>query len=134
MNHFYHKYILLLLLCYSISFIDNYKLFSSRSPRYSGNKQLTSKISSQSNDIHFIESITYQKVCRICKQEYNPLNNTFNSCIFHKGRYLGAENSKHYGTKSGGKNLGISFFWDCCDEESYDGGGCCRSKHKSYNE
>ena len=75
-----------------------------------------------------------RKVCRICKTEYNPLESNVNSCRFHKGRWMGAENSKHMGTRSGGSNVGLSLFWDCCDEESETGPGCCCGPHKSYDD
>lgn len=47
---------------------------------------------------------------------------------------MGAENSKHYGTKSGDKDKGLSLFWDCCDQTKESGRGCCRGPHISYDE
>jgi len=72
-------------------------------------------------------------VCKVCKKAFNPLENSQNSCQYHKGRWMGAENSKHMGTRSGGQHLGLSLFWDCCEEERRDGPGCCRGMHMSYD-
>ena len=74
------------------------------------------------------------KVCRVCKKQYNVLESNENYCRYHKGRWLGAENSKHMGTRSGGKHVGLSLFWDCCDEECESGPGCCLGPHKSYDD
>lgn len=72
-------------------------------------------------------------LCRICKKQFDPLDNGPASCNYHKGRFSGAENSKHMGTKSGGKFTGLSTFWDCCDLETYEGKGCMFGKHISYD-
>jgi hypothetical protein len=74
------------------------------------------------------------KVCKVCKNLFDPLENTIASCRYHKGRWMGAENSKHMGTRSGGMNVGLSQFWDCCDEECENGPGCALSWHKSYDD
>lgn len=74
------------------------------------------------------------KVCKICKASFDPAKNSEKSCRFHSGRWMGAENSKHLGTRSGGKNVGLSLFWDCCDQEKYDGLGCQFGKHLSYDD
>jgi hypothetical protein len=55
----------------------------------------------------------------------------FIDCI---GRWIGAENSKHAGTRSGGEDKGLSLFWDCCDELDPNGPGCAYGFHKSYDE
>ena len=75
-----------------------------------------------------------QKVCRVCKLSYTDVENTSVSCKFHRGRWSGAENSKHMGTKSGGPNTGLTVFWDCCGEEKATGLGCITGKHKSYDD
>jgi hypothetical protein len=54
--------------------------------------------------------------------------------LFHEGRWMGAENSKHMGTRSGGRDSGLSLFWDCCDEETPNGPGCRLARHKSYDD
>lgn len=71
------------------------------------------------------------KICKLCKQSYTASNLT--NCQYHAGRYIGAENSKHYGTKSGLMS-GLSLFWDCCDGERFDSPGCSRGKHQSYDD
>merc|ERR1712070_770918 len=58
-----------------------------------------------------------QKLCRRCKQLYYEEANTSTSCHYHPGRWMGAEESKHYGTRSGGEKTGLALFWDCCDGE-----------------
>ena len=58
-----------------------------------------------------------KRTCKVCKSSFAPEENFDTSCRFHRGRWIGAENSKHLGKRSGSKeNIGISFFWDCCDE------------------
>ena len=78
--------------------------------------------------------VPIQKLCKICKITYESNNNFPNSCRFHKGKWMGAENSKHMGTRSGGHNKGLSLFWDCCDQEEFHGIGCQFGYHKSYDE
>ena len=39
-------------------------------------------------------------LCRNCKQYYNNNENTKTSCKIHKGKYIGAEASKHAGNNS----------------------------------
>lgn len=74
------------------------------------------------------------QVCRICKVEYNPSENKlFPSCRYHSGKWLGAELSKHYGTKSGDINKGLALFWDCCDAEDINDKGCKIGFHMSYD-
>ena len=73
-------------------------------------------------------------ICRRCKQRFEIENNTPSSCTYHKGRFIGAENSKHFGTRSGGKDQGLSIFWDCCDQTTRDGSGCTTGRHLSYDE
>ena len=75
-----------------------------------------------------------QKVCRVCKLAYVDGENSRISCNFHRGRWIGAENSKHMGTKSGGLNIGLSLFWDCCGEEIINAVGCTSGQHKSYDD
>ena len=75
-----------------------------------------------------------QKLCKVCKATYDPNLNSPRSCCFHKGRWMGAENSKHMGTRSGGKDKGLSLFWDCCDQIDFNGIGCQLGYHTSYDE
>jgi hypothetical protein len=77
-------------------------------------------------------SLDMPKLCRVCKQRYSI--DVINNCRYHSGRWMGAENSKHYGTRSGGKDTGLSLFWDCCDAETPDAVGCCTGKHIGYDE
>ena len=80
-----------------------------------------------------MNEISRTSVCKRCFKSFNPYENSITSCNFHRGRFIGAENSKHMGTKSGGSNTGLSTFWDCCNLESFDGEGCMRGKHISYD-
>lgn len=83
----------------------------------------------------FLSVFKLSRVCRVCKKQYNQqLESNDTSCRYHKGRWLGAENSKHMGTRSGGRHIGLSLFWDCCDEECESGPGCCFGPHKSYDD
>lgn len=84
--------------------------------------------------IQTISSSSIRKVCKVCKQNFLENQNSQTSCKFHAGRWMGAENSKHLGTKSGGANTGLSLFWDCCQEESSSGQGCVSGRHKTYDE
>ena len=72
-----------------------------------------------------------KKVCRICKQTFHTKEKT---CVYHTGRWLGAELSKHYGTRSGGNHTGLALFWDCCDSEDPLNPGCQKGYHKSYDD
>lgn len=74
------------------------------------------------------------KVCKVCKKQYEKSNNSPTACVYHKGKWMGAENSKHMGTRSGGDNVGLSLFWDCCESEDIKGEGCARGFHKSYSD
>ncbi|CAM9668038.1 unnamed protein product [Chrysoparadoxa australica] len=74
------------------------------------------------------------KTCRICKRSYQESSNGPDACHFHKGRWMGAENSKHMGLRSGGKNaMGVSYFWDCCDGTDPNSPGCMKGFHQSYD-
>ena len=92
--------------------------------------------------IHQTCSISISKrICRVCKQSYvineiSTQSKTINEkpCIYHSGRWIGAELSKHYGTRSGGELKGLSLFWDCCDSENPLDPGCRRGVHKSYDD
>jgi hypothetical protein len=75
------------------------------------------------------------KVCRRCKLSFDPSKNGPEACSFHRGRWIGAEISKHLGGRSGSAgNTGLSVFWDCCDAEVYDAPGCMTGRHLSYDE
>ena len=74
--------------------------------------------------------ISRTAVCRRCRKTFEVDKNTPKSCNYHKGRFLGAENSKHTGTKM----QGMSYFWDCCDLEIFEGKGCMTGLHVSYDE
>ena len=37
-------------------------------------------------DLSDTSSISIKKVCRVCKNNYNPFHNTLMSCRFHKGK------------------------------------------------
>jgi hypothetical protein len=73
-----------------------------------------------------------ERLCRICKKVYSM--NSPLACVYHPGRWIGAEMSKHYGTRSGGYNKGLSLFWDCCDSEDVSCQGCKRGYHMSYDD
>ena len=74
------------------------------------------------------------KICKICKKKYFDIENTSISCTFHSGRYIGAELSKHCGTKSGGTNKGLNLSWDCCDQGDPTATGCVKGRHVSYDD
>lgn len=56
------------------------------------------------------------RTCKVCKCEYDPSTNTDKSCRYHSGAWVGEENSNLFGTRSGGTNVGTTFFWNCCEE------------------
>ena len=74
--------------------------------------------------------------CAICKSQFLPSENHDNRCSYHPGRWLGAENAKHFGTHTGpgGVEPGLTLFWDCCSATSYDAPGCCRGRCLTYDE
>lgn len=72
------------------------------------------------------------RLCRVCKQQYSSA--MVDSCRYHSGRWMGAENSKHHGSRSGGGDTGLSLFWDCCDGDGPDAPGCCIGRHRSYED
>ena len=75
------------------------------------------------------------KLCRRCKLQFDPASNGPQACTYHRGRWIGAEISKHLGGRSGSEgNTGLSVFWDCCDAETYDARGCMTGRHLSYDE
>lgn len=71
--------------------------------------------------------------CRVCKEKFNEENRK-NSCRYHRGRFIGAEMSKHLGSRSGGLNKGLVTFWDCCDGDTESAVGCFLGDHISYDE
>ena len=87
---------------------------------------------------------SFTKLCKTCKKRFDPTdNNSVNSCIYHVGRWMGAENSKHFGIKSGAVEckslsdditLGYSYFWDCCKAEDVNDPGCRKGRHISYDD
>ena len=83
---------------------------------------------------HLVSAIQIRRLCKTCKILYSPNENNIQSCQYHNGRYIGAEMSKHYGTKSGGIHTGLSLSWDCCDAEDYNASGCKRGLHVSYDD
>ena len=91
-------------------------------------------VSCLSLSVRKLQPVGRSAICRRCKQRFELQWNTDSSCSFHKGRFIGAENSKHYGTKSGEGDRGLSVFWDCCDQNTRDGPGCMKGKHLSYDE
>ena len=83
---------------------------------------------------HLVSAIQIKRLCKTCKILYSPNENNIQACQYHNGRYIGAEMSKHYGTKSGGIHTGLSLSWDCCDAEDYNAIGCKRGLHVTYDE
>ncbi|CAM9590903.1 unnamed protein product, partial [Discosporangium mesarthrocarpum] len=73
-------------------------------------------------------------VSSVCKSSYSEEENSSSACRFHRGRWMGAERSKHYGTRSGGSLAGLDLFWDCCGATSPDSPGCITARHVSYDE
>jgi len=81
-----------------------------------------------------VHKAVVMRVCRRCKLQYNEAENTDKrACRYHTGRWLGAENSKHVGGRSG-VVTGLSLFWDCCDSEDVHGVGCASGLHLSYDD
>ncbi len=111
--------ILLLLLCYySSAYITR---------RSNALSRVFAALKSQEEQI----PVTY--ICRICKNRFNEENRKSN-CRYHRGRFIGAEMSKHLGSRSGGSNKGLVTFWDCCDGEEESSAGCVFGDHISYDE
>ena len=104
------------------------------SNRFISSDLIVSDAKMNNGEKDFLSVFKLNRVCRVCKKQYNQLESDETSCRFHKGRWLGAENSKHMGTRSGGTHVGLSLFWDCCDEECESGPGCCFGRHKSYDD
>ena len=79
-----------------------------------------------------LQLVPVKKLCRTCKKEFDPLDKA-DVCLYHSGRYLGAERSKHFG-KSGLEFRGVDYFWDCCDKLAPSDPGCCVGRHQSYDD
>jgi murein DD-endopeptidase MepM/ murein hydrolase activator NlpD len=73
------------------------------------------------------------RTCRVCQQGFRPRDNHAAACHFHPGPWLGVENAKLHGTRSGGEHTGVSHFWDCCGAEEQSCSGCCRARHQTYD-
>ena len=73
-------------------------------------------------------------LCKNCKQYYYKNQNTNRSCKVHKGKFIGAELSKHVGTRSGGLDKGLALFWDCCNATDPLALGCHTYYHISYDD
>ena len=84
--------------------------------------------------LHQCISIKLTKTCKNCRSTYISTDNNILSCRVHKGRFIGAEASKHSGTRSGGDNKGLLVFWDCCDAYDPLAPGCCSYYHVSYDD
>lgn len=67
------------------------------------------------------------RVCRVCKQLYDPAQNGPDSCLHHTamftGRLLRVEPTD---------TSDLGFFYDCCGATSVDAPGCTRSYHQPY--
>ena len=70
--------------------------------------------------------------CRVCRQPFLPSENHCSHCRFHPGRWMGAENAKHFGTHTGAP--GITLFWDCCEGMTFDAPGCRVGRCYTYDE
>lgn len=66
---------------------------------------------------HVTQMSAELRVCRVCKQTYTAATNGPRACRYHSGRWMGAENSKHYGGGPASASTpyprGVSHFWDC---------------------
>ena len=74
---------------------------------------------------------TTPRLCRVCKTYFD--SESADQCLFHNGRFIGAENAKHHGT-SCKENSGLSLFWDCCNAPDPASPGCVKGRHKSFDE
>lgn len=73
------------------------------------------------------------RVCRVCKRGYVAAENHSAACRFHTARWMGAENSKHFGRVREGEG-GTAYFYDCCDAEEQGAEGCATGFHKGYDD
>uniref|UniRef100_A0A7S1TIL7 Uncharacterized protein n=1 Tax=Compsopogon caeruleus TaxID=31354 RepID=A0A7S1TIL7_9RHOD len=69
------------------------------------------------------------RVCRLCKGQYDPGQNTGRSCRRHSGYYSGRLNRVNDVDTSD-----LEYFWNCCGEESKHAHGCEWGHHVSYDE
>jgi hypothetical protein len=69
------------------------------------------------------------RVCKVCKQKYNPTENSPQSCRRHPGFYSGRLNRVEATDTSG-----LEYFWDCCGATAKDAPPCEAGLHRSYDE
>ena len=69
------------------------------------------------------------RVCRVCKQQFDPAENNAMACHHHttvfSGRLLRVEPTE---------TSDIGFFYDCCGATDVNAPGCHRDFHRTYDE
>mmetsp|Transcript_14456 Transcript_14456/g.38676 ORF Transcript_14456/g.38676 Transcript_14456/m.38676 type:complete len:167 (+) Transcript_14456:938-1438(+) len=74
-----------------------------------------------------------KRTCRRCLRSFlDPTERA--SCFYHSGDFLGAENSKFLGFKSGSRQSGTTYFYDCCGATDASAAGCTRGAHITFDE
>lgn len=69
------------------------------------------------------------RVCRVCKQQFDPTENGPRACLHHttvfSGRLLRVKPTE---------TSDIGFFYDCCGATDVNAPGCHRDFHRTYDE
>ncbi|OSX81019.1 hypothetical protein BU14_0027s0046 [Porphyra umbilicalis] len=71
----------------------------------------------------------FLKVCRQCKQQYDPEANEPGSCRYHGAQYRGRLNRIEPTETSG-----LEYFWHCCGDTDVNAEGCVKARHSSYDD
>ncbi|XP_014523383.1 uncharacterized protein LOC106779717 [Vigna radiata var. radiata] len=76
------------------------------------------------------------KVCKRCKQSYDPNSNSSSSCRFHTSFFVCRrhDDQKRYYELGPDDPPYAAKFYDCCGAEDPEASGCTTSFHVSYDE
>lgn len=69
------------------------------------------------------------RLCRVCKQHFDPAKNEYGSCKYHPGYYAGRLNRV-----APTETSGLEYFWECCGHPDKDAPPCQLSRHLTYDD
>ncbi|KAJ1694681.1 hypothetical protein LUZ63_011379 [Rhynchospora breviuscula] len=89
-----------------------------------------------SNGAAGVEAVVKEKLCRRCKQSYDPSKNTTSSCRFHPSFFVCRrhDDQKRYYELGPDDPPYAAKFYDCCGAEDPDALGCTTDFHASYDD
>ncbi|CAL5323537.1 hypothetical protein CsSME_00002239 [Camellia sinensis var. sinensis] len=82
------------------------------------------------------EKKTGERICKRCKQTYNPSSNSSSSCRFHPSFFVCRrhDDQKRYYELGPEDPPYAAKFYDCCGAEDPEAAGCTTSFHASYDD